>query len=1151
MSPQTPPNQNVAQLTSVSETLKIGMHVRIPDEPGRSDGEYRQFYLGRIVGIDDIAGTVRVRLYDKEIDGDVKQRDLDCPCSQVHRCHVLPDSEVFVIDREAGGRILIACEPGWSPGQFCDYYVQIEGQTLRVSENNLIAASHRGDPDPAVQLATYELQNPSFKHPRDLLVESYAELRAATFGIEDLVGSRIMLLAHQAEVVATVLSDAECRYILADEVGLGKTIEAAVILKGLRRRHPKLRTLVVAPASLVAQWYFELDHKFWLRFETIKLYHRRRPDMQGPGLILSQEQLLNDADLTQWVMRQHWDLLVVDEAHNIPKHSGLNDLMRGLSVATPRVLLLSATPIQRHATEFLALLRLLNPMRYQDISVEHFSEMVNAQFELMQIVASLKPDLTPTYFDLDDFCHGMQRVLELLPHDQYVSDCAEQVRVCPGQIQQSLGAAQAATAYLAENYRLERRVIRNRRANLEIEMPIRRIHEGYAYQPTATEAQALAELYEYVDILLTHHNYATYAQELARLLLHSAFSSPHALLELLQWRQAAPSAAFRMNSDAKLAQLATPKSVREEGGRIRELFTTAPIAHEEVQQLERVIWQVQRYQDEMEQVLDDLPYRRVIPAGQHRFVQVLHTVDEYLRGHSNAKIVLFSSWLASLSAISPYLRRHLGKDALFEFHVGVPEDSLQDQVTAFQEVDHQAILLCDELGGEGRNFQMADLIVHLDLPWSPAKLEQRIGRVDRLGRSGEVLSVVPYARDQIEQDLYQIWQHAFELFTRSMSGMEIALEGIQDELVASLRQGTRDGLARLLPGMKKRAQDLREQVELERYYEESARGGQLRQEFARISARYADGALLREPVLEWAGQAGLANDYRQETDTAIYFPRNFSQSAMQHAKFSVVPNMQDALERSRRATSLRIEGTFNRSVAMVREDLVFYAPGSDPWTDAIIRNVIEADRGRCCAIRRESAEIDQPWMLFDLTYHVQVDPRPLLALGHDPIHLLAAQGFLYTPIHRLLLNHKGERVPPGDVVHSVIRLPFHKGRDTHLGQRSGQQPPIAWFKKHFPAEKWHAILQGIVDSATKALAEDFEFTDELADEARDRFVEAARGMQAAANWYAVHQLIPDAAANLETIETYRAISEALDAGLRHPLIALESVCCWILLPLKH
>ena len=80
------------------------------------------------------------------------------------------------------------------------------------------------------------------------MVEAHAELQGSTFGIEELIGSRIFLMAHQAEVVAKVLSDSECRYVLADEVGLGKTIEACVILKGLLRRYSEMRTLVVAPA---------------------------------------------------------------------------------------------------------------------------------------------------------------------------------------------------------------------------------------------------------------------------------------------------------------------------------------------------------------------------------------------------------------------------------------------------------------------------------------------------------------------------------------------------------------------------------------------------------------------------------------------------------------------------------------------------------------------------------------------------------------------------------------------------------------------------------------------------------------------------------------------------------------------------------------
>src|SRR5205823_5998772 len=138
-----------------------------------------------------------------------------------------------------------------------------------IDEGSIQVASNRQNCQPASQLLNYEFQNPSWRFPRDRLIESYRELHNATFGIEELVGARLMLLAHQAEVVSRVLADTSCRYILADEVGLGKTIEACVILKGSRRRDPSLKALIIVPAALARQWHNELNTKFWLDFPIV------------------------------------------------------------------------------------------------------------------------------------------------------------------------------------------------------------------------------------------------------------------------------------------------------------------------------------------------------------------------------------------------------------------------------------------------------------------------------------------------------------------------------------------------------------------------------------------------------------------------------------------------------------------------------------------------------------------------------------------------------------------------------------------------------------------------------------------------------------------------------------------------------------------
>ena len=1068
----------------------------------------------------------------------------------MRRCHILPGSRFALVDHDGGGSVITLCDSAEGSARFATYYVRINGETRHIVEDNMLVASHRADPDPRVQLATYEFQNPSFRMPRDQLMESDAELRAATQGIEDLVGSRIMLLAHQAEVVATVLSDAECRYILADEVGLGKTIEAAVILKGVRRRNPKLQTFILTPASLVDQWYFELDHKFWMRFGLLHPRGRSQRNAPEPGMILSYDQLQYAPELVRWVSNQSWDLLIVDEAHHVPKNPELNDILRSLSAAVPRVLLLSATPVQRRSEEFLGLLKLLHPQRYAHIEPPQFRTMLAAQLELLQIVARVAPDLTSEYFDPDYFCMEMDAVLALIQNDAQLAAYIRQVHESIRQPDKGLSAAKIAVSYISENYRLERRVIRNRRANLTVELPTRALNEGFAYSVGPEEASVLSELHEYADNLLDGHAYAAYSQEAVRIFFHAAFSSPPALLTLVRARLQATRTRPTNRYGDELTRLTRAGAPRNEAARITELLAAIPAVTDEDAALNRLLWVAQQWEHATELALNSLRYREEIAPSSHRLIQVVRAVDSHFRQNPNGKIVIFTHWLDTLRLLVPNLRRRLGREQVFEFHIGLSEEQLQEQVVDFQEANQGAVLVCDELGGEGRNFQVADLIIHVDLPWAPAQLEQRIGRVDRLGRTGIVTSVIPYVKEQLEEDLFQIWQRAFELFTRSMSGMEIVLEGVQDELMASLAQGTRDSFRRALTEMTAHARSMREQVEEERYYEAQAINHRRREEFVRISERYRDGSVLREPLQAWATQAGLKNNFDPHTDTVSYYPTQFSQNAMANAKFAEVPNMEDALARSRRASSLKIEGTFNRSVAVIREDLVFYAPGSDPWTDAIIRNAIEADRGRCCAIQRYAEGIAKTNLLFDFTYRVQVDPRPLLALGHDPIHLLRAQGYVFTPTYRLLINHNGKRLARGHALVEQIKRPFSGSYDIHVGKRSGSPSPIGKFIHQLPSERWHQILHSVFEAADKALSEEFAFLEDVANDARDDFEQTARGMRAAGNWYISHGLIADVDAHWESIRQFEEISQALVVGLQKPCIALESVCCWVLSPAK-
>jgi ATP-dependent helicase HepA len=1132
------------------QTLKKGMYVRVPLDLDRQDLEYRDYYIGRLESFQELANTITITLINQTASGEWLPAERVLPRTLARRCRVLPATQFIHTDSKKTGVILSACTDLWEDGQYMDYHVELEGRVERLTENKLYVCSHRGNPNPFEQLLRYEFHHPSFKFPRDRLVESYTELQTATFGMEDLVGSRIMLLAHQAETVARVLSDSECRYILADEVGLGKTIEASVILKGLRRRHGNIRTLVVTPSSLTAQWYFELDQKFWLRFATSRHLRQFIDKASVPGLIVSTEELETRGDLLLTILTLQWDLLIIDEAHHLRTKPALFEHLCGLSEETERVLVLSATPIQRRTEEFLFLLRLMDPVRYEPLSPEQFRDIMGAQYDLLKLVAGIVPDLKPEYFDPDDFKYGMNAIVDLLDRDPLLDALVAKVEAGSDRPDKGLQLAKDTIAYISENYRVERRVIRNRRINLQIDLPEREVNVSFAYSPGDSERACLDELYSYLDHVIAESKQQQGTLEYARTLLNAAFSSPHALLAMLEYRRDALKTPAGTSPDAQWEQLVAPGNPRQEDERIRQLIKSLSQISNEERDLEDLIWYTESWKEETNRVLESLPYRSRIEAQPHRLVQVLRVVRECLASNRETKIVVFSTWYRTLLLLKGHLRKHWGSQAIAEFHVQVEEKKLQEEVDRFQRDAECRVLLCDELGGEGRNFQMAGAIVHVDLPWTPARLEQRIGRVDRLGREGAVLSTIPYAKQQLEADLYRIWQNAFQLFTRSLSGMEIALEEIQEELLVALKGNTRNGLVNILDEMVERASMLRDQVEEERYYEEEAINTRRRREFSELSDKYRDGGMIRGPVLRWAEQAGLRPQYNYRTDTVQYSPRQFSLNAMQNAKFVSVPNMETALARSRNANMLRITGTFNRSLALVREDLVFFAPGSDPWTDAIINNAIEADRGRSCAIRRKSSNLNEPWRGLELFYRLTVDPRPLFELGHDPVHLLRAQGYLYVPVYRLLVSDSGEILPPSSILYKIVEQPLSFRSDTHLGRRSDQDPQLQIFKTEYPPDVWESMLRELLKIAREAIAEDFSFTEELALEAQEDFAHISGGLRAAHLWLARHNVLDRAISrrNLTSVEELERISSALTAGISNPRWHLESASFWILEP---
>lgn len=1119
-----------------SSPFQPGMIVRVPFDLGESSGAYRDFRIGSIVALDPVARTARIR-FRHHSPGEkphIDERDYDA--TLMRRCHIASNTTCTHLPSRKQIRVLATDNDNSEGSQYVDYFTEVNGDVQRVSERDLLPPAHCQQTRVIEQLLHYEFHNPEFRIYRDQLVTTYQDLKTAVFGLEDLIGTRVLLLAHQAETIARVLTEETPRFILADEVGLGKTIEACVILKGLTRRFSRLKTLIIVPASLEKQWFYELDRKFWLRFPSRSVDFKE----SAPGMLITAEDLEHDDRLWSFVKSQQWDLLIADEAHHLHKRTELYHKVYYLSQQAKYALILSATPIQHRAHELFYLLRLLDPPRYGQMNLTEFQHTLDRQEDIRRAVSAMRRMVGGKRFNPDDFLRRINPLIEQLEDDSELVKLVGELRTATTRPDKGMPEAQSILHYISTNYRLENHMIRNRRATLaefNVSLPERQVDVRYCYEADELEAQTHEALYRYMEAAIEMHGTSPYLIELVRLLFHAASSNPHTLLRLIDIRRQSIGESTRAANETLLR----PLSPYYETTRIKNLMLCVPSFAEEITALNQITALATRWLDEERLQLNAAKKGQFPSVRNHRLVEVVRAVHGLLRERPSAKLLIFSTWHTTLIELLEVLKSLYGSPAIAEFHVSIDPEIMQSEVNKFQANPECRLLLCDELGGEGRNFQIADYILHVDIPWTPAILEQRIGRVDRLGRVDPVVSKVFYADGQIDHALFQIWQEAFGIFTHSLSGMEIALESIQDELLSTFASNPRDGIVHLVESMKANAAHLRDAVEEERYFEDAAIDVNRRQQFRDMSKRFLDGIEIRRAVLGWAEMAGLRHHFDNENDTVTFRPGDFNDASMKNAKFFDAPNMEDAYARGN-TRNLTIKGTFNRLIGVRREDLIFFSPGTDVWTDTIIANALEADRGRCCASGVNW--VDFAWTGFDFLYSIQIDPRPLFSLGFAPTHLLRAHGYLVVSTYRILVTESGEIVPQRHDLHRQLEeIRLGQRKTNHLGKRGNGN--LAQFKTDYPPDLWEGIVNQALESANKQVSTEFDFLQDEGEIAQAAFERLAAGMRARQAWFRQrgthHQ-------DIVSLQQFEQISGALVESIRNPLITLESACFWVIQP---
>lgn len=329
------------------------------------------------------------------------------------------------------------------------------GQTRHLPVSDVFVRSGTPIKDPTPFLAAKITETPRFADARSAFVRSVVAQRSASMGMSALLSSAIELEAHQVEIVRRVLQDPIQRYLLADEVGLGKTIEAGVLIRQcFLDGGAECQVVVLAPASLVQQWRAELTSKFFLG---------ERLDSSLHVLSFSEERqaLGRLANAT---------MLVVDEAHHLRREDGAShvvfyDRVAAAAASLDRVLLISATPALHNTRGFLEMLHLLDPLTYGLEGEVALRERIEKRQTLAEIVASLTPD---NALHLD---YALDQLTALFPQDALLQDQVARVRILSDampaeddpQFVEALGKVRA---HLSEVYRLHRRILRHRRRSV-------------------------------------------------------------------------------------------------------------------------------------------------------------------------------------------------------------------------------------------------------------------------------------------------------------------------------------------------------------------------------------------------------------------------------------------------------------------------------------------------------------------------------------------------------------------------------------------------------------------------------------------------------------------------------------------------------------
>ena len=901
---------------------------------------------------------------------------------------------------------------------YYSYYIEITRsgytETKLVKEYQLEIPMTSGKLEPVQFLQSKQICSPPQYFQRRIISESQATIRNAPPGFKSLLGSRVELYPHQIDTIVRAFSEQPYRLMLADEVGLGKTIEAGAILKGMREIKPGARVMIVVPDSLTEQWISELWNRFFIKTQIWVPGTSNRAISRVYILPFKHVKNCYKAVLYS---KNCDDLLIIDEAHKLLSKPDIYTAVFELSKASQNVLLLSATPVLRHSRENLRLLMLLDPKRYTEISDKDFLRIVDRQAVIRDRVFSMMRDL-PDYFEYDlkaDFIDNMEEILALTEDkklNQLISDLRNH-----SDKEKNVETIRTALTYISEYHRIDKCIIRHRKDETpQAQAP--RVLVDLVYTPAGAaegfyEQECLdtsTTLFEFVF----SHNKDPKIVAMCKRLFQAISSSPHAVLGIVTGRSDNMNKLFiRFFSLIDKWKAAYDKELAS----IDQLTSNPDRYHSKVAKL--ILWLEQEDPDRQK------------------------------------KFLVFSEYTQTALLYAIALESFYGEESTRRFFKGMDAPSRKESVETFQNTLSTRFLVCDSSGGEGRNFQNADYIVHCDLSWSPAIMEQRIGRLDRIGRSSEqeVVSVVLHADQGLENDIFDLYNNGLNVFKHSLCGMEIAFDEIQQQIDDAFVSNPISGLRTIMPSIVDYATQIEQEVERERYFDMAR---ELDQDTTEQLEKLVDFFSQEDPdpvsqaMISWASKIGFSiKEKIMEPDDSRFINIDFNKltdADMVRNRY-ILPFEPD---------SPKMRCTFSRKAAVAHEQLYFLAP-SNKLYESIAENAIGDLASTVASLHFTDGGII--WKGFLCTWNVTYDYSKLIEKKLPPAYLSVLSRFIPISQVSVFISMETLQEEPNEEIISQL---YSKINSTPV------EVATADFSPEISNNEWRQILETCVQNSLLA-----------------------------------------------------------------------------------